>query len=76
LKGVAWLLDEDASHVGSRRRICAKLFIISFLLCIKDSSSKILKGYWLYNSQLYVQSYYMNNIIQEIWFDTWEWKIL
>jgi hypothetical protein len=44
LKGVAHLLDEDASHVGNRQRIYAKLSIISFLCHARDSSSNILKG--------------------------------
>jgi hypothetical protein len=42
LKGVAWPLDEDASPVGIHRRICAKLSMISFLCCMRDSSRKIL----------------------------------
>jgi hypothetical protein len=42
LKGVAWSLDEDASPVGSCRRICIKLSIISFLFRRRDSSSNIL----------------------------------
>ena len=45
LKGVAWPLDEDASLVGNRRRIYAKLSIISFLCHARDSSSNILIGY-------------------------------
>jgi hypothetical protein len=44
LKGVAWLLDGDASPMGSRRRICAKLSIISFLCHMRDSSANILIG--------------------------------
>jgi hypothetical protein len=44
LKGVAWPLDEDASPVGSRRRICVKLSIISFLCHARASSSNILIG--------------------------------
>jgi hypothetical protein len=36
LKGVAWPLDEDASHVRSRRRIM-KLSIILFLCRARDS---------------------------------------
>jgi hypothetical protein len=44
LKGVAWPLDEDASPVGSHRRICTKLSIISFLCRARDSSRNILKG--------------------------------
>jgi hypothetical protein len=36
--------DEDALCVGSRRRICANISIISFLCCMRDSSSNILKG--------------------------------
>jgi hypothetical protein len=44
LKGVAWPLDEDASPVGSHRRICAKFSIISFLCRVRDSSSNILIG--------------------------------
>jgi hypothetical protein len=45
LKGVAWLLDEDASLVGSRRSICGKFSIISFLCRARASSSNILIGY-------------------------------
>jgi hypothetical protein len=45
LKGVAWPLDEDASPVGSRRRIYAKLSIILFLCRVRASSSNILIGY-------------------------------
>ena len=45
LKGVSWSLDEDPSLVGSRRRICAKLSIILFLCCARDSSSNNLKGH-------------------------------
>jgi hypothetical protein len=44
LKGVACLLDEDASPVGSHRRICIKLSIILFLCHARASSSNILKG--------------------------------
>jgi len=44
LKGVAWPLDEGASLVGSCRRICANLSIISFLFHARVSSSNILKG--------------------------------
>jgi hypothetical protein len=44
LKGVAWPLDEDASSVGSHRRICAKLSIISFLCHARASLRKILIG--------------------------------
>jgi hypothetical protein len=44
LEGVVPPFEEDVSHVGSRRRICAKLSIISFLCCVRDSSSNILKG--------------------------------
>jgi hypothetical protein len=44
LKGVAWPLDEDASPVGNRQRICAKLSIILFLCRARASSSNILKG--------------------------------
>jgi hypothetical protein len=45
LKGIAWLLGEDASPVRSHRRICAKLSIILFLFHARDSSSNILIGY-------------------------------
>jgi hypothetical protein len=45
LKGVAWPLDEDASPMGSRQRICANLSIISFLCRVRASSRNILKGY-------------------------------
>jgi hypothetical protein len=44
LKGEAPPLEVDVSLVGSRRRICAKLSIISFLCRSRDSSSNILKG--------------------------------
>jgi hypothetical protein len=44
LKGVAWFLDEDVSHVGSHRRICVNFSIIPFLCRTRDSSSNILKG--------------------------------
>jgi hypothetical protein len=44
LKGVAWLLDEDASPVGSHRRIYENFSIISFLCHARDSSSNISKG--------------------------------
>jgi hypothetical protein len=44
LKCVAWPLDEDASLVGSHRRICMKLSIISFFCRVRDSSSNILIG--------------------------------
>jgi hypothetical protein len=44
LKGVSWPLDEDASPMGNRRRICVKLSIISFLCHVRDSSSNILIG--------------------------------
>jgi hypothetical protein len=44
LKGITWSLDEDASPVGSCRRICAKLSIISFLCRVRASSSNILIG--------------------------------
>jgi hypothetical protein len=44
LKGVAWPLDEDASPVGSHRRIYAKLSIISFLCRARASSRIFLKG--------------------------------
>ena len=47
LKGVAppeWLLGEDASPMGSRRRIWAKLSIIISLYHSRASSSNILKG--------------------------------
>jgi hypothetical protein len=44
LEGVSPLLEEDVSRVGSRQRICVKLSIISFLCCVRDSSSNILKG--------------------------------
>jgi hypothetical protein len=44
LKGVAWTLDEDASPVGSHRRIYPMLSIISFLCHERDSSRNILKG--------------------------------
>jgi hypothetical protein len=44
LKGVSWPLDEHASPVGNRRKICAKLSIISFLCHTSSSSSNILKG--------------------------------
>jgi hypothetical protein len=37
-------LEEDASHVGSRRRICTKLSIILFLCCMRYYLSNILKG--------------------------------
>ena len=43
-KGVVPPLEEDVSPVGSRRRICAKLSIISFLYCVRDSSINSLKG--------------------------------
>ena len=39
-----WNIEEDASPVGSRRRICAKLSIISFLCCVRASSINSLKG--------------------------------
>jgi hypothetical protein len=45
LKLVAWPLDEYSSPVGSHRRICANLFVISFLFSARDSSRIILKGY-------------------------------
>jgi hypothetical protein len=45
LKGVDLLLEVDASLVGSHRRICAKLSIISFLCRSRDSSRNILKGF-------------------------------
>lgn len=48
LKGVVspeWLPDEDASSVGIRRRIWAKLSIIAFLCRSRASSRNILKGY-------------------------------
>jgi hypothetical protein len=44
LKGVAWPLDEDASLVGSRRRIYMKLSIILFLCHARASSNNILIG--------------------------------
>jgi hypothetical protein len=44
LKGVSWPLDEDASPVGSRRRIYVKLSIISFLYRTRDSLRNILIG--------------------------------
>jgi hypothetical protein len=44
LKGVAWPLDENASPMGNRQRICAKLSIILFHCCVRDSSSNILIG--------------------------------
>jgi hypothetical protein len=44
LKGVAWTLDEDASPMGNRRRICMKFSVISFLCCVRASSSNILIG--------------------------------
>ena len=44
LKGATPPFEEDASPVGSRRRICAKLSIISFLYCVWVSSRNILKG--------------------------------
>jgi hypothetical protein len=44
LKGVAWPLDEDASPVGSCRRIYAKLSIILFLYHARASLSNILIG--------------------------------
>jgi hypothetical protein len=43
-KGVAWPLDEDASPVGNRRRICAKFSMISFLFHVRASSRSILIG--------------------------------
>jgi hypothetical protein len=45
LKGVSWILDEYASLVGSHRRICMNLSIISFLCRTRDSSRKILIGF-------------------------------
>jgi hypothetical protein len=45
LEGGAPPFEEDVSHVGSHRRICAKLSIISFLCCVRDSLSNILTGY-------------------------------
>jgi len=42
LKGVAWPPDEDASPVGNRRKIYAKLSIILFLCHVRASSSNIL----------------------------------
>ena len=44
LKGVAWMLDEDASPVGSHWRIYAKLSTIYFLCHARASSSNILIG--------------------------------
>jgi len=44
LKGVAWLLDEDVSPVGNRRRIYENFPIILFLCHARDSSSNISKG--------------------------------
>jgi hypothetical protein len=44
LKDIAWLLDEDASLVGSRQRICIKLSIILFLFRARDSLRKISIG--------------------------------
>jgi hypothetical protein len=44
LKGVAWPLGEDASPVGSSRRIYTKLSIILFLFRARDSSSNNLIG--------------------------------
>jgi hypothetical protein len=44
LKGVAWSLDEDASPLSSRQRICTKLSIILFLCRARASSSNILIG--------------------------------
>jgi hypothetical protein len=42
LNGVSWSLDEDASPVGSHRRICVKLSIILFLCHARDSFNNIL----------------------------------
>jgi hypothetical protein len=44
LNGVSWLLDEDASPVGSHQRIYVKLSIISFLCRARASSRNILIG--------------------------------
>jgi hypothetical protein len=44
LKGATPPLEEDVSLVGSHRRICTKLSIISFLCCVRDSSRKFYKG--------------------------------
>ena len=44
LKGAAPPFEEDASPFGSRRRICMKLSIISFLCCMRAFSINSLKG--------------------------------
>jgi hypothetical protein len=44
LKGAVPPLEDDASPIGSRRRICVKLSIISFLCYVRDSSINSLKG--------------------------------
>ena len=44
LKEVPWPPNEDASPVGTHRRICAKLSIISFIFHARDSLSNILIG--------------------------------
>jgi len=44
LKRAVPLLEEDASPVGSCRRICEKLSIILFLYCMRSSSINRLKG--------------------------------
>jgi hypothetical protein len=44
LKGEVPPFEEDASPIGSHRRICTKLSIISFLYCVRASSINNLKG--------------------------------
>jgi hypothetical protein len=44
LKGAMWPFDEDVLHVGSGRRIYAKLSIIPFICRAKASSRNNLKG--------------------------------
>jgi hypothetical protein len=45
LKGAMPPLEEDVLSVGSHRRIYAKLSIISFFFCARDSSNNNLKGH-------------------------------